>query len=75
MLDNLCIFYRGYLIFFVRKINKVATRKIFLKKDVTGLDPDNYFEDDDIEILREEGNYTVVRIRCEHCQKNIEIVK
>lgn len=34
---------------------------------------ENYFEDDDIEILREEGNYTVVRIHCEHCQKNIGI--
>lgn len=34
---------------------------------------ENYFEDEDIEILREEGNYTVVRIHCEHCQKNIGI--
>lgn len=34
---------------------------------------ENYFEDEDIEILREEGNYTVVRIHCEHCQKSIGI--
>lgn len=59
MLDNLCIFYRGYLIFFVRKINKVATRKIFLKKDVTGLDPDNYFEDEVLDIGS--GKYRTIR--------------
>lgn len=34
---------------------------------------DNYFEDEDIEVLREEENYTVVRIHCEHCEKSIGV--
>lgn len=33
----------------------------------------NCFSGEDIEVLREEGNYTVVRIHCEHCEKSIGV--
>ena len=34
---------------------------------------ENTFNDEDIEIMRQEEGYTVVRICCEHCQKNIGV--
>lgn len=34
---------------------------------------ENTFSGDEIEVLREEDNYTVVRIHCEHCEKSIGV--
>jgi len=51
--------------------NTDAIKLFFSKMKCTRCE--NFFEDEDVEILREEGNYTVVRIHCEHCQKSIGV--
>ncbi|MDD3420212.1 MAG: hypothetical protein PHE78_06380 [Candidatus Gastranaerophilales bacterium] len=32
---------------------------------------ENTFDEEDIEVLRQEDCYTVVRVHCQHCEKNI----
>lgn len=51
--------------------NRDTIKLFFSKMKCTRCD--NFFEDEDIEILRQEGSYTVVRIHCEHCQKSIGV--
>ena len=51
--------------------NTDAIKLFFSKMKCTGCE--NYFQDEDVEILRQEENYTVVRIHCEHCQKHIGV--
>ena len=51
--------------------NRDSIKLFFSKMKCTRCE--NFFDDDDIEILREESGYTVVRIHCEHCQKNIGV--
>jgi NAD-dependent SIR2 family protein deacetylase len=52
------------------KMNEVDVIKLFFSK-MKCTRCENTFDTEDIEILRQEGSYTVVRIHCEHCQKNI----
>lgn len=51
--------------------NSDAIKLFFLHMKCTNCE--NTFKDEDIEILRQEEGYTVVRICCEHCQKNIGV--
>ena len=51
--------------------NTDAIKLFFSKMKCTNCE--NPFNDEDIEILRQEDGYTVVRICCEHCQKNIGV--
>jgi hypothetical protein len=52
--------------------NNFDTVKLFFSK-MKCSNCQNLFKEEDITVLRCEGDYTVVRVYCSHCDKNIGI--